>query len=741
MMNPIPASTSAAQPDTELRPEARPRPFTALDPQQKAAFCRVVDLLYAATVAAPKLGGDAPPTRAGVPQIPDLDRSGRNILVDGERGTGKTTLLLSLARALLRRPEPYQEDKDEEKLPEGLGRRLGVLRRRLVWLETLDMEPLSDDTNLLGAVLARIEDAAGARLPAPDDATVTSLLYPTRDVRDIPRDLLRLQTSIALIFDGNLRARAGRLDPDTFAVEARRTERERLGLDRRFTDVLGALSAALDGKPELEDPVFVLPVDDLDLNPSDCVPLLRLLRSAHSPHLVVIMAADVGLLTTVLRLKYRGDFARISDPLKLSDEDRVRADDLADSAFRKHLPPSQQVHLALVEPAFALSYPVKAAKDRPILRAMRAIRLPPDAAQLSLDSRFGEVPGPHDAGRIESGFLPPPTAVDTGDVDDAALKADLTGFSWPEVLRLPMRQVIDLHLASVTGEAVPVGRVGDTEASAVRNAARMRLQRWRSVTADVHRLNDPEPAPAPRLSSEDIPVGPLVIRTSKFHGWRVQTPGGPLPPTDSSAYVGCLELAGDDLDIDPGTAQAPYMGPLRETVLPAYAERAEITVSWPWVRHSTYWAYERAARWLHVAERQWSTESDHLFGSWIAVMTAQLFPRPGSWMGEWTESQPRSWAQLDQRLVDLGESPLAGRWRITVGLLCTREMGLSGDRQLPRTVEDLTTEIEQRRRDRLRALPEPHRVIVDSLMRDDAAADSGPDSPENEDEGSAAGPS
>jgi hypothetical protein len=144
---------------------------------------------------------------------------------------------------------------------------------------------------------------------------------------------------------------------------------------------------------------------------------------------------------------------------------------------------------------------------------------------------------------------------------------------------------------------------------------------------------------------------------------------------------------------------------------------------------------------LHLAERQWSTESDPLFGSWIAVMTAQLFPRPGAWMGEWTDAQPLSWAQLDQRLVELDESPLGRRWRIAVGLLCTREMGLSGDRQLPGTVEDLTTEIDQRRRERLRGLPEASRSIIASIAAlDDTAPDSAPDSAENEAEGSAAGP-
>ena len=135
------------------------------------------------------------------------------------------------------------------------------------------------------------------------------------------RELGRLQTSVALTFGGNLAKRGGSLDPDTFAVESRRAERERLGLDRRFAGVLAGLSSAVASTIELTAPVFVLPVDDVDLNVRDCVPLLRLLRATSSPHLVVVLAADVALLSTILRLSYQGDLARIGEPVPLSTDD------------------------------------------------------------------------------------------------------------------------------------------------------------------------------------------------------------------------------------------------------------------------------------------------------------------------------------------------------------------------------------------------------------------------------------
>lgn len=113
--------------------------------------------------------------------------------------------------------------------------RVALFRSGLAWLETLDMEPLARSANLPGAVLARVEDAVGARFPKPEGGAVpTSLPYPGREYHESQMEMRRLQTSIALSFGGNLPERAGSLDPDNFASQSLRAERERLGLNRRL---------------------------------------------------------------------------------------------------------------------------------------------------------------------------------------------------------------------------------------------------------------------------------------------------------------------------------------------------------------------------------------------------------------------------------------------------------------------------------------------------------------------------
>jgi hypothetical protein len=128
-------------------------------------------------------------------------------------------------------------------------------------------------------VLALVEAVVGKLLPEPTDNPSVGLLSLNPTYDDANRDLARLQTAVALSFAGNLKDRAGHLDPDTFAFEVRRGERERLQLNEEFAAVLSRLSCEVAALPGLDAPIFVLPVDDIDLNPSAAPLLLELLRA------------------------------------------------------------------------------------------------------------------------------------------------------------------------------------------------------------------------------------------------------------------------------------------------------------------------------------------------------------------------------------------------------------------------------------------------------------------------------
>jgi hypothetical protein len=137
-----------------LRPEARPVAFKDLDRLQQDRFRTTVALLKAGVSEA----GKGIHVHTQDPFL-EQERSSRTVLISGGRGTGKTTLLLSLADALTPASASRARDVSEPAFPlpteAELMSSVLSLRRRLVWLETLDMEPLPESANLLGGARPR----------------------------------------------------------------------------------------------------------------------------------------------------------------------------------------------------------------------------------------------------------------------------------------------------------------------------------------------------------------------------------------------------------------------------------------------------------------------------------------------------------------------------------------------------------------------------------------------------------
>ncbi len=708
-------------PAETLRPEARPLPYAHLDKQQQEAVDRVVGLLTAAAQDAKVLADANREARSAekVTAGPYLDasRCSRNLLLGGDRGTGKTTLMMSLAKVL----DVGRNAPRDENLPQGVAKQADELTRRLIWLETLDMEPLAGEANLLGAVLARIEDAVGARFPNLDKVPETvPLLYPGRGYHDVARELARLQTSVALTFGGNLSNRAGSLDPDTFAVESRRAERERLALDRRFAEVLAGLSTAVaSAATGLEAPVFVLPVDDMDLNVSACVPLLRLLRATTSPHLIVLLAADVALLSTIMRLNYQGDLARVNTMATLGEADQRVAADLAVNALRKHLPPAQRVVLGLVEPGQALALKPLGPDTDSLGQKLGRIELPADSAALHVPVDFGLV-------LADAAKRPVTTAAwwqaGLGDLP-AQLTERLAPYSWPRILGQPLRRLVDLYLdcamhARQQERYDPL--IHATADDPLTQLARARLEALRSGvrgswTADAYAWLDPLP---------DAPTsdGPPVVARRAWYGWQASIGEEPLASADAAVLVGCTELTGERQQGNPSPPQA-RLDPVRATWWPSGGSRHGDWIDWPWVTHSTYWGYERAMAWLAQAEKIWARdrEPDPEFGSWVAVMTAQLFPAsPAESFDGSGYPFATNWNSLAGVLSDLDKTPLGQAWLDAVGLLCTPEMGMASQTSFPSWLPPGRAEpVQALRAERAKRLPSHVRKLAGLAAQQD----------------------
>jgi hypothetical protein len=357
------------------RLEAHPFAWSRLTERQRQAVSFMSTLLIEAVDGLAKV-------RDAGPEL-DFKRFAQLGFIDGDRGTGKTSILLALRRLTSCKNDMEVKDLPKEVL------NLHKIRERFVWLDTLDMEPLSGQANLLAAILARV-----AELVRTSDRRAPGRLRPAFDELDDHEqalsDLHTLELDAVLAWQGISTQRAVRTEPTTYAVEVFAAERAGLQLRERFNKVLAAFCKLLAGSDQ--PPLLVLPVDDFDLAPTRCLELLRIVRMVTSPYLFFAIAGNTRIAEIVLRLQGAGELAGLADRAFDSLEQRAVSQasmEIAASNLRKLVPPSQRVELSDVSLREALRF---CADGTPTLEdALKNVRFgrnnaPPDAEPVSLHS-------------------------------------------------------------------------------------------------------------------------------------------------------------------------------------------------------------------------------------------------------------------------------------------------------------------------------------------------------------------
>ncbi len=303
------------------------------------------------------------------------ERPNKTLLITGDRGTGKSSLLMSLAHATVRDWRPIlRTDRRQADLPEGIGQieqDLKSLETRLVWLDPLDMELQEKHTNLLAAILTRVEIALERIRDVSEHATEL-LRGMTSQSEQAIVELSRLMSDVSAGWDGNLPQRAGSLDPDSYATEVLRVERARADLTQRFGSVLEKLSEHFPWPRTIQRPLFVLPIDDFDLNPSQCLNILRMIRMLHhSPNntrLVSVVLGDIEIAKKMLMLRTLGERARMSeikpDPQNFKHFILDDLHEFTSEALRKLLPPAQRSELVKMKSEEILNFRPNADADR-----------------------------------------------------------------------------------------------------------------------------------------------------------------------------------------------------------------------------------------------------------------------------------------------------------------------------------------------------------------------------------------
>jgi hypothetical protein len=109
-------------------------------------------------------------------------------------------------------------------------------------------------------------------------------------------------------------------------------------LNKNLSRALDELVAIIPRVCGVTDPIFVLPVDDLDLNPAvRCLEVLRLLRMIHAPRLFVLALGDMNMIEIVLDLKHSGEFMNVAGNTgaqSLTNPEKIERDEVCTPSQR-----------------------------------------------------------------------------------------------------------------------------------------------------------------------------------------------------------------------------------------------------------------------------------------------------------------------------------------------------------------------------------------------------------------------
>ena len=321
--------------------EACPLPWGALTKEQRSAGERVLRLLKGMLAEEPESEYRATdPLDLMLPRIRS-DHWNNVILIDGNRGSGKTSLMATILDGLraLARPRPGEIAPAEFPLFQGL----------VLPIAFLDLHPLPPSTNLLLHLVSRFErvvKALEAVSPATrsreQEAPWRSSGEKSLDSRECWK---QLSQSVATAWNGNLEQRAGAMDPDFYAWELTRTESYRQEITSTFRSFVDALardvqtSRIVSASPVL----FLIALDDVDLVPDRSADVLDLLRKLWHPRVAFLLTGDSEQILAILRNHFLGMLLKPMPSIRLSEgywmeDDLTRASSLAVSTLEKIIP-------------------------------------------------------------------------------------------------------------------------------------------------------------------------------------------------------------------------------------------------------------------------------------------------------------------------------------------------------------------------------------------------------------------
>jgi hypothetical protein len=330
--------------------EARAYEWHELTPEQQMAGRRVIQLVSGMLLAGDREQGSITESRrnpiASIFPVIRKNHWNNVILIDGGRGSGKTSLMASLLQYLRASLEQ---------------RRGNLWDGRVVPIAFLDLHPLPESAHILLHLVGRLESVVRVLEGSTSSWTnVDAPPWKNSDKSELSsRQRWRELFEAVVAWNSNLERRAGSLDFDFYAWELGREEARRRGISETFRNFVDALwrdaSDSEDFAPWLDRgsetsgkgrPFFLIAIDDADLVPNRSVEILDLLRKLWHPNLVFLLTGDSDQFRALLRNYFLGvllhPLAHINRSGEQQDigrgDDERRASQLADADLGKLIP-------------------------------------------------------------------------------------------------------------------------------------------------------------------------------------------------------------------------------------------------------------------------------------------------------------------------------------------------------------------------------------------------------------------
>lgn len=342
---------------------------------------------------------------------PDRDRTHRTLFLTGPRGTGKTSLLLTLQAAW------RGDDRDDD-----LARRLADQGRAVRALPTLDFDPRPDHLHPYAWLVQSLEPIVTA---LEDDRTSPCAGFEVEE-RSLREHWQVLYKQALLGWNDGVVERMLVNDIDEYIyaqLEGHRGWHRLRDHWQRFVDRLLADLEAYDDLPT--DGLLVISIDDLDFQPGLAKELLLALRLAWHPRVVYLVNGHEEHLLRVLELELYREERRVAQ-LENWRRQFDRAADLARDLYDKSIPPAYRFEVPHVNLHEALTRIAEGMELRSWLETI----LPEDAE--------------HDPGlidslmaTIESSRLVVPSTEHLSDSNQRAptiIESRLDGFRWRDVV-------------------------------------------------------------------------------------------------------------------------------------------------------------------------------------------------------------------------------------------------------------------------------------------------------------------